>query len=112
MYLLIKSKNNNNYMKNKSEFKKKIKIIFCQVFINQTEIMLLEEVSHTQPKLVQSERLRLPKVIQPTYRLHIGARVNAALRTHLLTLYRPRCVYSFECHMHQPISVNTKIMFT
>ena len=31
------------------------------------------------------ERLRLAKVVKPTYRLHIGARVNAALLTSLLT---------------------------
>ena len=30
-------------------------------------------------------RLRLAKVVKPTYRLHIGARVNAALLTYLLT---------------------------
>ena len=30
-------------------------------------------------------RLRLAKVVKPTYRLHIGARVNAVLLTYLLT---------------------------
>ena len=30
-------------------------------------------------------RLRLAKVVKPTYRLRIGARVNAALLTYLLT---------------------------
>ena len=30
-------------------------------------------------------RLRLAKVVKPTYRLHTGARVNAALLTYLLT---------------------------
>ena len=30
------------------------------------------------------ERLRLAKVVKPTYRLHTGARVNAALLTYLL----------------------------
>ena len=31
------------------------------------------------------ERLRLAKVVEPTYRLHIGSRVNAVLLTYLLT---------------------------
>ena len=31
-----------------------------------------------------NERLRLAKVVKPTYRLHIGARVYAALLTYLL----------------------------
>ena len=31
-------------------------------------------------------RLRLAKVVKPTYRLHIGARVSAALLTYLLNL--------------------------
>ena len=36
-------------------------------------------------KRAPSERLRLAKVVKPTYRLHTGARVNAALLTYLLT---------------------------
>ena len=38
------------------------------------------ELRHGAP----SERLRLAKVVKPTYRLHTGARVNAALLTYLL----------------------------
>ena len=39
-------------------------------------------------KRAPSERLRLVKVVKPTYRLHFGARVNAALLTYLLVNLR------------------------
>ena len=40
------------------------------------------------------QRLRLAKVVKSTYRLHIGARVNAALLTYLLTF---ELCYSILC---------------
>ena len=46
--------------------------------------------------LLTEECLRLAKVVKPTYRLHIGARVNAALLTfklptYLLTYLQMKC---------------------
>ena len=46
-------------------------------------IVLIENTMPSSQR-VPSERLRLAKVVKPTYRLHIGARVNAALLTYLL----------------------------
>ena len=40
--------------------------------------------SQLNMEIAPTLRLRLAKVIQPTYRLHIGARLNAALLTYLL----------------------------
>ena len=47
-------------------------------------IVLIENTMRLA-KRAPPERLRLAKVAKPTYRLHIGARVNAALLTYLLT---------------------------
>ena len=44
--------------------------------------------------LKKFERLRLAKVVKPTYRQHTGARVNAALLTYLL---KKRFFKTFRC---------------
>ena len=58
---------------------------------NQSSILavflsvILAKLTYAAPVWIGfANRLRLAKVVKPTYRLHIGARVNAALLTYLL----------------------------
>ena len=66
-------------------------MIFGHLSYNVIMIMTVLSVNSLVPKtncsLQYDQRLRLAKVINPTYRLHIGALLSAALLTYLLTIY-------------------------
>ena len=61
-----------------------------QIFCRQSRVGSKYRRVGSGPRKVTRGQLwyRLAKAVKPTYRLHIGARVNAALLTYLLTSIR------------------------